>query len=208
VDNLAFGPRCRSPDHSSLSPTHRSSCFIVPLFSSWISHTTLRRLRQLFLVLVDVRPAVLLATSLISFSRRRHSHRAVHYITRFYHSPTTFPSCCSQYRVFRSLVEVLPAALLAVLILSFSWGRLVRGSAHPHRSFLSLADILPAARYAGSLVSFTRRDFPRCAARCIVCFLHSLRSFPPCRSLHRSFLSDADVLPAAPLAVSLVTFYS
>jgi hypothetical protein len=74
-----------------------------------------------------------------------------------------------------------------------------------HRSFLSVADDLPAALLAASLVSFSRRRLARYVARCIPRFFLLPTTCPPCRSLHRSFLSLADVLFAALLAVPLVS---
>jgi hypothetical protein len=74
------------------------------------------------------------------------------------------------------------------------------------RSFLPLVDALPATPLAASLDSFTRRCHARRAARCIARFFRWSTSCPPRRSLRRSFLSLVDVLPAAPLAASFVSF--
>jgi hypothetical protein len=75
-----------------------------------------------------------------------------------------------------------------------------------HRSFVSLAEDMTAAPLAASLVSFSSGRLARGAARCNGRFIFLSTSFPPRRSQHRSFLSLADVSPAAPLAVSCVTF--
>jgi hypothetical protein len=117
----------------------------------------------------------------------------------------------------------LPAAPLAESLVSFSYRRHARGAARCiarfflstmprsprrslHRSFLSLADVLTTAPLAASFVSFSGRRLARRTARCRACFFLLLTSCPPRRSLHRSFLSPSDVLPAAPLAESLVSF--
>jgi hypothetical protein len=117
----------------------------------------------------------------------------------------------------------LPAALLAASLVSFSCRRLARHAARwiagffclstsclprrsLYRSFLSLADVLPVSLHAVSLVSDTRRRVARRTAPCIARFFLLPTSCPPRRSLYHSFLSLADVLLAAPLAVSLVSF--
>jgi hypothetical protein len=74
-----------------------------------------------------------------------------------------------------------------------------------YRSFLSPADVLPAIPLDVSLLSCSRRRLARRAAPCIACFFLLPTSCPPYRLLNRSFLSLADVMPAAPLAASGVT---
>jgi hypothetical protein len=153
-------------------------------------------------------------------------------------------------RLVPYVADIFPATLLAASLVYFCCRRLSRCAAlwiarfflsptafPPLRSqrcvFLSLVEVLPAVPLAVSLVSFSCRRLGRRAARCIACFVHSLRSCPrrhsqyrsflsladdlpaapltaspcpPCRSLHRSFLSPADATPAALLAASLVSF--
>jgi hypothetical protein len=65
---------------------------------------------------------------------------------------------------------------------------------------------LPAAPLPESLVSFSRRRLARCTARSIACFFPRSTSSPPRRWQHRWFLSLIDVLPAAPLSASHVSF--
>jgi hypothetical protein len=75
-----------------------------------------------------------------------------------------------------------------------------------YRSFLSVADVLPAAPLAAALVSFSCQRFARRAVRCIARFFFLSTSCPQRRSLHHSFLCLDNGLPAAPLAVPLVSF--
>jgi hypothetical protein len=123
--------------------------------------------------------------------------------------------------MFRSLDNVWRAAPLALSPVSFTSRGLARRAAcriacfsplltscpprcSLHSSFLCLVDVLPTAPLAAQLVSFSCQRFARRAARCITCFFLLLTSCPLRRSLHRSFLSLADILPAVPPAVSLV----
>jgi hypothetical protein len=75
-----------------------------------------------------------------------------------------------------------------------------------NRRFLSPADDTHAVPLAESLVSFSRRSLARHGARCVTCLFLLTMSYPPRRSLNRSFLSLADALPGAPLVVSFVCF--
>jgi hypothetical protein len=70
---------------------------------------------------------------------------------------------------------------------------------------LSLVDILSAALFAASLVSFSRRRHARRGGHCIALFFLLTTPWPPGCSLHRSFLSLADVLHALSLAESLLS---
>jgi hypothetical protein len=124
-------------------------------------------------------------------------------ITRFFQSSTTFPPRRSRCRSFLSLADACPAHFIpCFLYLSMT----CPPCRSLHRSFLSLADDIPAVPLAASLVSFSCRRLACRAARCITRFSLLPTSCPPCRSLHRSFFSLADVLPAAPLAELLVAF--
>jgi hypothetical protein len=100
---------------------------------------------------------------------------------------TSCPPRRALHRSFLSLADILPAVSLAA-------------------SLVSLADVLPAAPLDAPLVSFCCRRLARRSARCIACFFLSSTFCPPRCSVHRSFLSLVDVLPAAPLAASLVFF--
>jgi hypothetical protein len=170
-------------------------------------------------------PAALVTGSLVLFTRRRFARRAAHCIARFFLLPTSCPPRWSLHLLFLSPAGDLPAAPLAASLVSFSCQRLARRAVrcivgfflssmfYPprrslHRSFLSLANDLSAAPLAASLVSFSSRRLARRAVRCIVGFFLSSMFCPQRRSLHRSFLSLANVLPAAPLAASLVSFSS
>jgi hypothetical protein len=135
---------------------------------------------------------------------------------------TSCPPRRSLTRSFLSLADVLPAAPLVVSPVFFTRRRLSHRAAvciarffllpmtYPprrslHHSFVSLADFLPAVPLVAYLVSFTRRRLARRAARCVTRFFLLLTSCAPRLSLHRSFLSLADTLPAAPLAEPLVS---
>jgi hypothetical protein len=54
------------------------------------------------------------------------------------------------------------------------------------------------------LACFPHWRLARRAARCIACYVNQSTSCPPCRWLHRLFLSLVDVLPDATLSTSLV----
>jgi hypothetical protein len=155
--------------------------------------------------LVDVLPAAPLAALLVSFSSRRLARRAARCIACFFLLPTSCPPRRSLHCLFRSLLDVLPAAPLAALRVSFSCRPLAPPRRSLHRSFLSLVDVLPAAPLAESLVSFSCRRHARRAARSVARFFLLSTSCPPRRSLNRSFLSLVDATPAAPLAASLVS---
>jgi hypothetical protein len=129
-------------------------------------------------------PATPLAVSLVSLADDMHAARSLH-------------------RSFFSIVDDFPAAPLAVSLVSFSCRRL---SCSLHPLFPLLVNDFPAAPSAASLVSVSCRRHARRAARCIARFILLSTSCPPRRSLHRSFFSLADVLPAAPLAELLVAF--
>jgi len=75
-----------------------------------------------------------------------------------------------------------------------------------NRWFLSFVDDLPAALLAALLVCFPDRHLPHRAAGSIAGFFLSSTPCPPRRSLHLTFLSLANGLPAAPLAASHVPF--
>jgi hypothetical protein len=77
-----------------------------------------------------------------------------------------------------------------------------------NRTFLSLADALPVPLLTESLVSFPCRRLARGAARGVASFSAQSTACPRRRSLNRSFLSLADALRAAPLAVLLVSLTS
>jgi hypothetical protein len=109
-------------------------------------------------------------------------------------------------RLFLSFVDVLPAAPLTASLVSLHSSTSCSPRRSLRRLFLSLRDILPAAPLAVTLVSFTCRRLARRAAHCVACFFHSSSSCSPRRSLHCPFLSLFDVLHAALLAKSLVTF--
>jgi hypothetical protein len=73
--------------------------------------------------------------------------------------------------------------------------------------FLSPADNMPAASLAESLVSSSRRPHAHCAACRIARFFHVSISYPPYHTLNCSFLAVDDHTPTALLAESLVSFY-
>jgi hypothetical protein len=107
--------------------------------------------------------------------------------------------------LFLSHADVVPASPLAES-LPMTRPTLTQQHRSLHHSFLFPADVFPAAPLAASLVSFPCQRSARCAARCVARFFLLSTFFPPRRSTRRSFLSVADVLPAAALAVSLVSF--
>lgn len=122
-------------------------------------------------------------------------------ITRFFLSLAACPPRRWLHRFFLSLVDILPAAPLAVSRVSFTRRRFAHRTARCIARFffvevlpvslycllVSLIDVLPAAWLAASLVTLTSRRLARHAARCIACFFHSSTSCPTRRSLHRSF---------------------
>jgi hypothetical protein len=71
--------------------------------------------------------------------------------------------------------------------------------------FLSLTDVMPAAPLAASLVALTRPGLGCPTARSIAHFFLLPTYCPPLSSLYRQFRLLDEVLPAAPLAASLVT---
>jgi hypothetical protein len=134
--------------------------------------------------------------------------------------------CSSQYRLFLLLGDFRTVALLAALLDSVTRGRLARRAVRSvvclillptslppcrslHRTFHSLVEVSTGAPLAASLVYFSYRRLARRAARWIARFFlfttPSPTSRSPRRSQHRLFLSLADVLPATPLAASLVS---
>jgi hypothetical protein len=147
----------------------------------------------LFLVLVDVRPTVPLTVSLVSFSGRRHAIRyASRCIARFSVPLTSRRAGDFVARLFIQLTSCPPRCSL-------------------YHSFLSLADVTPTVPLAVTFVSFSRRRQTRRARHAtdyIARFFLPLMSRPPRCSLHRSFLSLADGLPATPLSQSLVSLSS
>jgi hypothetical protein len=101
---------------------------------------------------------------------------------------TSRPPRRSLYRLFRSILGVLPAAPLAVSLVSFPRRRLPRRVARCiDRSFS--CQCLARAPFAASLVSLSCRRLAHRAARCIARFFLLLTSCPPRRSLYRLFLS-------------------
>jgi hypothetical protein len=83
-----------------------------------------------------------------------------------------------------------------------------RRSLYPSLFFLA-GDVLaamPAAPLAALLVSLDSRRLVRRAVRCFAAFFLLLTSCAARRSLSRSFLSIAEILPTTPLAESLVAF--
>jgi hypothetical protein len=125
-------------------------------------------------------------------------------------------------RWFLSLVDVLPAAPLSALLVSFPdrhlphraagsiAGFFVISTSCPPRRSLHLVTLLinvwHAAPLAASHVSFSCQQLARRAARFIACFFLLPTTFPPRRSLHRLISSLVDVWPSALLAASLVSF--
>jgi hypothetical protein len=124
---------------------------------------------------------------------------------------------------FQSSTSCLHAMPLAASLVTFTGRhptrratRSIAGSFHAstsspprhllHRLFLSLRHVLPAVPLAASLVAFTGRHPTRLAARSIAGSFHASTSCPPRHLLHRLFLSLRHVLPAVPLAASLVAF--
>jgi hypothetical protein len=156
-------PRC-SLHHSFLSPADATAA--APLAESLVSFFCRRLARRVarfitrfflpstprppyrlrnrsFLSLFDALPAVRLAASLVSCSRRRHVRRAACCIARFFLPPTTRlptsrPRSRSRYHSFLSRAPTCCPRRRSL-----------------NRSFLSLADALPAAPLAASLVCFS-----------------------------------------------------
>jgi hypothetical protein len=91
-------------------------------------------------------------------------------------------------RLILALINVLPAAPLAALLVLFPRRQLARRDAHCIVSY------------------FTPRRLARRAARCIACFIPSWTAFPPRFSLDRLVVSYADRLPAARLTALHVYF--
>jgi hypothetical protein len=192
--------------HRSLNPSY------FPLSTSY---PPCRSLCRLFRSLLEVLPAAPLSESLVSFSCRRLARRAAHYSTCFVLCWRSYPPRRSRNRSILSHTDVLPAAPLAASLVSFTCPPLASRAARcfscffllslscqPRRSlnrlFPSLADDLSAAPLAALAVSFTSRGVSRGAAHCIARSFLLLSSCAPRWSLHRSFLSLADVLPATP----------
>jgi hypothetical protein len=148
-----------------------------------------RTLHRSILSLHDALAAAPLAASLVSFSCRRVGRRAARCISRFFLLPTP--------RLPRRSLD--PSRFF---LFPTRWPP--RRSLH--RSFLSPADATLAVPLTVSPVFLTGQPLAGGEARCIARFFHLPTCWPPCRSLYRSFLSHADVLPAASLAVSLVSF--
>jgi hypothetical protein len=77
-----------------------------------------------FLSIVDVFPTVLLTTLLIPFDCQCLRRRTACCIACFFYLLTSSPPCRSQYRSFRSLVDVIPAPPLTVSLVPFDCRRL------------------------------------------------------------------------------------
>jgi hypothetical protein len=144
-------------------------------------------------------------------------------MARFFLLPTSCPPRQLLHHSFLSLVNVLTAALLSASLVSFTRRGLVRRATRCitrlfllmscparrslDRSFGSLVEVLPAAPLAAFLVSFSCRGLARHTARFIARLFLVPTFCPPCRWLYHLFRSLVQVLPAAPLAASLVCFF-
>jgi hypothetical protein len=176
--------------------------------------------------LVDGLPAVTLAASFVFCTHWYLARPAARCIAYFFHSSTSCPPPrCWLHRLFVLLVNVLPAASLAASLVSFLRRRLACRATHcvAHfswlstscplrclldRLFLSLVDLFSAAplRRSLDLSSLLHRRLVRRAAHCNAClFRLSMSCLPRCW-LHRLFVLLVDVLPAVPLAASLLSF--
>jgi hypothetical protein len=151
----------------------RATRFIARFFLYPTPCSPRHSLHRSFLSLADALPAVPLAASLVSFTRRRHA-RAARCIAAFFLFPTSCRPCRSLYRSLLSLGDTLPVAPLAESLVPFSRRRHARSAARYtarfflfstpcpprrslNRSFLSPADDTPAAPLVAPCVSFSFR---------------------------------------------------